>query len=193
MHLDSAMQQATLTTQRLRLRPRTMADLDACVAMDLDPAVHRFIDSQPPDPTERRAQLRTRIAAGWPTRGGTWVVEWQDAPGFLGWCGLFPLEDSGLIEIGYRYLPTSWGRGVATEAARAVLDHGFRALVFDPIVAVTHPANLASQHVLAKIGLAARGSAFHYGQRLRFFHLSRAAFLSAESGPTGSSAGRTRP
>ena len=100
-------QQATLTTQRLRLRPRAMADLDACVAMDLDPAVHRFIDREPPDPTERRAQLRTRIAAGWPARGGTWVVEWQDTPGFLGWCGLFPLEDSGLIEIGYRYLPTS--------------------------------------------------------------------------------------
>ena len=57
-------QQATLTTQRLRLRPRTMADLDACVDMDLDPAVHRFIDREPPDPTERRAQLRTRIADG---------------------------------------------------------------------------------------------------------------------------------
>ena len=52
------MPQAVLTTQRLRLRPRTMADLDACLAMDLDPNVHRFIYSQPPDPAERRAQLR---------------------------------------------------------------------------------------------------------------------------------------
>jgi hypothetical protein len=43
MHLGSAMRQAVLTTQRLHLRPRTMADLDACVAMDLDPDVHRFI------------------------------------------------------------------------------------------------------------------------------------------------------
>ena len=110
-------------------------------------------------------------------------------PGFLGWCGLFPLEDSGLIEIGYRYVTSAWGRGIATEAARAVLDHGFRALCFDPIVAVTHPANLASQHVLAKIGLTACGSAFHYGQWLRFFQLSRAAYLSAEPGPTG----RRRP
>jgi RimJ/RimL family protein N-acetyltransferase len=183
MQLDRAMPQAVLTTQRLRLRPRTMADLEACVAMDLDPAVHRFIDSQPPDPAARRAQLRARIAAGWPTSGGIWVVEWQDAPGFLGWCGLFPLADSGSIEIGYRYVTGAWGQGIATEAACAVLDHGFRALGFDPIVAVTHPANLASQHVLAKIGLIAGGDAFHYGHSLRFFHLSRTEYLAAAGSP----------
>jgi RimJ/RimL family protein N-acetyltransferase len=176
------MRQAVLTTQRLRLRPRAMADLDACVAMDLDPDVHRFIyGNKPPDPAQHRAKLRARIASAWPATGGIWVVEWQDAPGFLGWCGLFPLEASGLIEIGYRYIRSAWGQGIATEAARAVLDHGFCALGFDPIVAVTHPANLASQHVLEKIGLNARGSAFHYGQWLSFFRLSRTEYLAARA------------
>ena len=70
-----------------------MADLEACVAMDLDPDVHRFIYSQPRIP-QSGARSCARIAAGWPTNGGIWVVEWQDDPGFLGWCGLFPLEDS---------------------------------------------------------------------------------------------------
>ena len=178
------MQQAVLTTQRLRLRPRSMADLEACVAMDLDPEVRRFIyGGPPPDPVELRAQLCARIAAGWPAQGGIWVVEWLDAPGFLGWCGLFPLEDSGLIEIGYRYLRSAWGQGIATEAARAVLDHGFRHVGFDPIVAVTHPANLASQRVLAKIGLIACGRALHYGQQLSFFRLSRTEYLAAEPDP----------
>jgi RimJ/RimL family protein N-acetyltransferase len=176
------MPHSVLTTQRLRLRPRTMADLEACVAMDLDPDVHRFIyGNRPPDPAELRAQLRARIAAAWPPKGGIWVVEWQDAPGFLGWCGLFPLETSGLIEIGYRYLPHAWGQGIATEAARAVLDHGFRDLCFDPIVAVAHPANLASRHVLEKIGLKPRGAAFHYGQWLSFFQLGRAEHLAADA------------
>jgi RimJ/RimL family protein N-acetyltransferase len=172
---------AILTTDRLRLRPRAMADLDACVAMDLDPDVSRFIyGGRPPDPAQHRAHLRARIASAWPAGGGIWVAEWRDAPGFLGWCGLFPLEDSGLIEIGYRYLASAWGQGIATEAARAVLDHGFRELGFDPIVAVTHPANLASQHVLAKIGLEPRGRAFHYGQSLCFFRLSRADYLARD-------------
>jgi RimJ/RimL family protein N-acetyltransferase len=178
------MAHAVLTTERLRLRPRTMADLEACVAMDLDPQVHRFIyGHRPPEPAQHRAHLRQRIASGWPAQGGVWVVEWLDAPGFLGWCGLFPLEASGLVEIGYRYLPTSWGQGIATEAARAVLDHGFRELGLDPIVAVTHPANLASQRVLEKIRLNARGSAFHYGQWLSFFDLSRTEYLAGGADP----------
>ena len=101
---------AVLTMQRLRLRPRTMADLEACVAMDLDPDVHRFIYSQPPIPQNGARSVRAhrrRMA----DQRRIWVVEWQDDPGFLGWCGLFPLEDSGLIEIGYRYVTSAWGRG----------------------------------------------------------------------------------
>jgi RimJ/RimL family protein N-acetyltransferase len=173
---------AVLRTERLRLRPRTMDDLEACVAMDLDSEVHRFIFGDcPPDGTEHRAQLRARIASGWPAEGGIWVVEWRHAPGFLGWCGLFPLENAGPIEIGYRYVQSAWGRGIATEAGRALLDHGFRALGFDPIVGVTHPANLASQRVLEKIGLKPRGAAFHYGQAVSFFELSRGAYLADAS------------
>ena len=104
----------------------------------------------------------------------------------LGWCGLFPLDDVGPIEIGYRYARSAWGRGVATEAARAVLDHGFRRLGFDRIVAVTDPAHLASQHVLEKIGLKPRGSAFHYEKSLSFFELTREEFLAADAGATES-------
>jgi RimJ/RimL family protein N-acetyltransferase len=91
--------------------------------------------------------------------------------------GLFPLEDSGLIEIGYRCLRAAWGQGLATEAGRAVLDDGFRDLGIEPIVAVTHTDDLASQRVLEKIGLKARGRAFHYGRSLAFYHLSRNGYL----------------
>jgi RimJ/RimL family protein N-acetyltransferase len=170
--------QPELATARLRLRPRTPADLEANLAMDLDPEVYRFIFLRgPPDPAAHRAALSARIASGWPERGGLWVVEWQEKPGFLGWCGVFPLEDSGLIEIGYRYIRAAWGRGVATEAGRAVLDHGFRVLGFDPIVAVAARENTASRRVLEKLGLGYRGLRFHYGFDLPFYELSRAAYL----------------
>jgi RimJ/RimL family protein N-acetyltransferase len=172
------MPQAVLRTERLRLRPRAMADLEACVAMDLDPEVRRFIfGDRQPDSTEHRARVRAQIASGWPAAGGIWVVEWRQRRGLLGWCGLFPLENAGPIEIGYRYVQSAWGQGIATEAARALLDHGFRALRFDPIVGVTHPANRASQRVLEKIGLQPRGAAFHYGQVVSFFELRRDAYL----------------
>jgi RimJ/RimL family protein N-acetyltransferase len=166
-----------LHTERLRLRPRTLADVDANLAMDLDPQVHRYIFSQAPDPDRWRARIAAQIASGWPPTGGLWAVERQNEPGFLGWCGLFPLGHSGLIEIGYRYVRAAWGQGIGSEAARAVLDHGFRAQALDPIVAVAHPDNRASRRVLEKIGLLAAGEAYYYGEWLRFFRLKRSQYL----------------
>ena len=165
-----------IETPRLRLRPHTLADLEASVAMDLDPAVRRYIGG-PPDPDEIRARTEARIRDGWPEPGGTWAVEWRAEPGFLGWCGLFPLEDTGLIEIGYRYAQAAWGQGVATEAARTVLDHGFRVFNFDPIVAVAHPDNGASRRILSKLGLRHAGPAHHYDATAAFYRLPRADYL----------------
>jgi RimJ/RimL family protein N-acetyltransferase len=170
--------QPELATARLRLRARSLEDVEANLAMDLDPEVHRHIYLHgPPNPAAHRADLCAKIASGWPPQGGLWVVEWREQPGFLGWCCLIPLEDSGLIEIGYRYVRAAWGRGVATEAGRAVLDHGFRTLGLDPIVAVTRRENLASRRVLEKLGLRYEGLRFHYGLNLAFYRLTRAAYL----------------
>ena len=182
------MPQPELVTARLRLRARTLDDVEANLAMDLDPEVHRHIYLHgPPDPAAHRADLQAKIASGWPPRGGLWVVEWRAQPGFLGWCCLIPLEDSGLIEIGYRYVRAAWGRGVATEAGRVVLDHGFRSLGLDPIVAVARRENLASRRVLEKLGLRYQGLRFHYGLNLAFYELARAAYLeTAAKDPTGS-------
>ncbi len=154
-----------------------MADMAANVAMDLDPEVHRyiFVDG-PPDPDVHREDIRTRIAAGGPQQGGIWVVEWKDRPGFLGWCGLFPLRDTEFIELGYRYVRNAWGRGVGTEAARRVLEHGFRVLGLDPIVAIALPANRASRRVLAKVGLQPAGTVTHSGLLHNFYRLTRAEF-----------------
>jgi RimJ/RimL family protein N-acetyltransferase len=165
-----------LVTARLRLRPRTLDDLEANLAMDLDPEVHRYIFVHGvPDARAHRAELRRRIATP-PGRGALWVVEWRARPGFLGWCGVFPLEDSGLIELGYRFARNAWGQGVATEAAAAVLDHGFRELGLDPIVAVAHPDNLASRRVLEKLGFHHQGRARYYGSEVAFYRLARSQY-----------------
>lgn len=172
-----------LETKRLLLSPWGHDQLDATVEMDLDPAVQLSVRgvADVPDRETRRAELEQRIKDGWPAIGGMWMVEWLDRPGFLGWCGLFPLDNSAFIEIGYRYNRVAWGEGVGTEAARVVLDHGFRVMELDPIVAVTHPANAASQNVLTKIGLRREGTGFHYGSDLPFFRLDRADYLAATS------------
>ncbi len=168
-----------IETARLCLYPPRPEDLEARLAMDRDPEVMRFIRPVPEDAEAQRKGIRNRILE--PPRGAFWHVEERapslvGAPGFIGWCGLFPFEDGRLMEIGYRFLRAAWGRGLATEAA-AALDHGFRELKLDPIVAVSDPANAASHGVLRKIGLRTAGTARHYGRELPFFELRRSAYL----------------
>jgi RimJ/RimL family protein N-acetyltransferase len=179
-----------LETPRLALRPLVRGDLEAWLAMDLDPRVARFIWGAPPVSESHRKALQPRFDSGWPKTGGVWAVEGRAGPGFLGWCGLFPLQETGLIEIGYRYRPQAWGRGIATEAAARVLDHGFGGFAFDPIVAVSHPQNRASHRVLEKIGLVRQADAHHYDQTVAFFRLSRADYLKS-AGAVGRDAEKT--
>lgn len=174
-----------LETDRLLLRPRVLSDLDANMAMDMDPDVNRFIwGDSPPDWQAHKEELIRRISSDWPSVGGIWAVERKAEPGFIGWCGLLPLEDSGMVEIGYRYAKAAWGQGIATEAAQKVLAHGFDVLGLDPIVAVTHPDNVRSQRVLKKTGLKRIGMSFHYGRNLAFFRLDADDYKAAQTRPS---------
>ncbi len=171
-----------IETARLRLYPPRLEDLEARLAMDRDPEVMRFTRPVPEDAEAQRADIRNRILE--PPPGAFWHVEELApssvaGPGFIGWCGVFPLQDSGLMEIGYRFRRAAWGRGLATEAAAAAFDHGFRELKLDAIVAVSDPDNAASHGVLLKIGLRVQGRARHYGLELAFFKLSRDDYLTA--------------
>lgn len=179
------MSAAEIATPRLRLYPPRSSDLEARLAMERDPAVMRFIRPVPADAATQRAELRAALD-GPQWRDAFWHVEERAAPGFIGWCGLFPLEDSGLIEIGYRFARAAWGRGFASEAAAAALDYGFRTLALARIVAVSHPGNAASHRVLRKIGLRDRGRARHYGQEVLFFAATRRAYLDAQPNPSTS-------
>ncbi len=164
-----------IETARLRLYPPRLEDLEARLAMDRDQEVMRFIRPVPEDAEAQRKEIQDRILN--PPPGAFWHVELRAVQGFIGWCGLFPLENSGLMEIGYRFARAAWGRGLATEAATAALDHGFRELELESIVAVSDPDNAASYRVLHKIGLRVQGRARHYGLELAFFEMSRDEYL----------------
>lgn len=72
-----------------------------------------------------------------------------------------PLQPSGDTEIGWHFHPDHWGNGYATEAAQAVLEYAFSSGL-PQVVAVTHPANTASQGVCTRIGLIHRGQTDKY-------------------------------
>jgi RimJ/RimL family protein N-acetyltransferase len=83
---------------------------------------------------------------------------------------LQPLEHHGPeIELGYDLHPDAWGRGLATEGARAVMQHAFGPLGLERVVAVVKPDNIASQRVLEKAGLKRSGTRDAYGEPMLLY------------------------
>lgn len=92
-----------------------------------------------------------------------WAVDAKDTGGFIGQCGLYPIEGTGPeIEIAYHYTKASWGRGYATEAAIAVLGYAFGPLRLDRVIALVMEQNLGSRRVVEKAGMRFEGTATYY-------------------------------
>ena len=139
-------------TERLSLRPRSVSDLEACLAMDRDPEVNRFLELLWQDPATHRAFVLQRMNAAYPAGMGYWSV--LEAGSFIGWILLIPLDLHGPeIEIGWRLVRAAWGRGYATEAARPVLDHGLGTIGLQQVIAEIDPRNASSRGVASKLGM----------------------------------------
>ncbi|WP_078877542.1 GNAT family N-acetyltransferase [Streptomyces sp. 150FB] len=144
---------AALLTPRLRLRPftDTEGDLDLLVALDNDEGVKRFIDGGKPLAREaaRRDVLPRVLGRGFRAAEERSTGEW------LGWFCLEPLSGSGweTVELGYRLRRTAWGRGYATEGARALVATAFGTLGTQRVVGRTMTVNTGSRRVLEKAGL----------------------------------------
>lgn len=146
-----------LETARLRLRPVTMTDVDALVDLDSDPAVMRFVSGGHATPREvvedwvlPRAEAERRA-----NRTGMWAAIDRGPAGFLGWFALRCPRHSNRseLELTYRLRRAAWGRGLATEAARALMVMSFDDLAAERVFASTMAANLPSRRVMEKIGM----------------------------------------
>lgn len=151
--------QPSFETPRFRLRPRTLADTDACLAMDNEPGVTRFVRGPWDDPAAHRAFINARTRGPYPTGQGYWSITPREAPEhFLGWVLLIPVDAVGPeIEIGWRLRPETGGRGVATEAALPLLQHAFETLGLEQVIAEIDVPNRASSRVAEKIGMRLLG------------------------------------
>jgi RimJ/RimL family protein N-acetyltransferase len=144
-----------LATDRLILRRWTASDLAPFAAMNADQEVMRHF-AKPLSAAESDA-LVARLQDRWKEDGiALAVAERKEDAAFLGMVGLarvhFP-PLAGAVEVGWRLARRHWGQGYATEAARAWLAHGFGAMGLEEIIAFTVPANLASQRVMARLGM----------------------------------------
>ncbi|THV34659.1 GNAT family N-acetyltransferase [Glycomyces buryatensis] len=150
-----------LTTERMRLRHLRSADLDLLDELNHDPDVMRYIDWQPPSREALAAEIAELLAVSENHPGhGRFIAEDHNGV-FLGWFGLILLADGpSAPSLGYRLRPAHWGRGLASEGGRALVDHAFNSLGAERVTADTMFVNAASRRVMEKCGLRYRRT-FH--------------------------------
>lgn len=148
----------TLRTERLLLRPWRDSDRAPFAAMNADPKV---MEHFPAVSTREESDAAVdRIVARMDQQGfGLWAVEVPGVAEFVGFIGLNPADavlGYPAVEIGWRLAAQHWGRGYATEGARASLAYAFDGLSLDEVVSFTTTANERSRHVMEKLGMLRR-------------------------------------
>jgi len=144
-----------LETERLILRPWSLDDVDALHQVWTDPLVRRYLwDDDVISRQRAAAAVESSLASANRNGVGLWCVLPKAAGALAGFCGFRYIDDStDAIELLYGLLPGYWGRGLATEAARAALEYGFNAELFTRIYARTDVSNRASIRVMERLGM----------------------------------------
>lgn len=148
-----------LKTQRLTLRQWTNEDFEPFARLNADPKVMEYYpNTLSREESDLAAQMiKNKIEEeGW----GRWAVSILGSTDFIGTIGLYKLDNETFptsftpaIAIGWRICVDHWGKGFATEGAKAVLEYGFSKLQLKEIVATCAVENAGSRKVMEKIGM----------------------------------------
>ncbi|MDP6685064.1 MAG: GNAT family N-acetyltransferase [Candidatus Marinimicrobia bacterium] len=144
-----------LETDRLLLREISKDDYEGLFQLHSDPIVQKYT-GEPPVKTisEIINGTKERTFKDYKTHGfGRWAVIVKSTDQFTGWAGLKYLPEFDEIDLGYRFLPEFWGKGIATEASKAIIKYGFEILKIEKIIAVAMVGNTASIKVMEKAGM----------------------------------------
>lgn len=144
-----------LETERLILRRYCLDDVDALGSLYADPRFTRFLDP-PRSHEEVRADVCAFIEEYETVGYGFYATLLKPDGQFIGRCGLLTqwIEGEEEVEVAYGIAPAFWGRGLATEAARALKYYALEALGFSRVISIVDKQNVASQRVAEKNGMS---------------------------------------
>jgi RimJ/RimL family protein N-acetyltransferase len=156
-----------IATARLVLRPYSTGDFDALKNILHEPDILRYFPTQTPWPDDKIRNYIAYQLKHWYERSyGHWAVVLRETGQLIGWNGLEFLFDTNETEVGYLLSREFWGKGLATESARAVVDFGLNTIGLNQIIGLTHQDNIASQRVLEKCGLSFTQRAPYFGKEM---------------------------
>jgi len=166
-----------IETKRLILRELNVSDSIHFYRLNADPEVLRYTGDLPfSSVTEAESFLKSYQE--YEINGfGRWAVISKASDSFLGWCGL-KLNEEGQIDLGFRFFQKEWGKGYATEAAFASLNHGFNDLHVSEIIGRISSENKASIRVLEKLGMRFWNTQFCQGiEKTVYYRIHKKQFM----------------
>jgi RimJ/RimL family protein N-acetyltransferase len=144
-----------IETDRILLREFGMEDADAVFEFSSDLEVQKYTGDVTLETVEEAKDIIKNVwFSDYKKYGyGRWAVVYKPENKVIGFAGLKYLPELNETDIGYRFLPKYWGKGIATEVSREIIKYGFEILKLDRIIGITMPKNIASYKVLEKIGM----------------------------------------
>lgn len=172
-----------IETERLILREILPLDENGLFELDSDPDVHRYLGQTPVKDTEQIKAVIQFIRQQYIDHGiGRWAVIEKETNEFVGWSGFKYMTEktnnhNNYYDLGYRFIKKHWGKGYATETAKASLKYGFTTLNLNEIFATVDIENVASKNVLEKAGLTVIESFLEDGIPHHWLKITREEWL----------------
>ena len=166
-------------TERLILRGIIAGDEGGLFELDSDPEVHRYLGNKPVLHIEQARETVQLIRQQYIDYGiGRWAVIEKASGNFIGWAGLKFVTDKinnhiRFYDLGYRLIKKYWGKGYATEAAKASLEYGFNGLNLPVIYGMADTENTGSNNVLTKVGLSFINTFDHEGIKHHWYSITK--------------------
>jgi RimJ/RimL family protein N-acetyltransferase len=145
-----------LKTERLILRMPQAKDLSDLVRLANNIKVASMMTGMPHPYARQDAEIFVRRAAEPNRPGCTYALEEKSTAALLGCAGL-PLDMEGRMQLGFWLGEPHWGKGYATEAAHALIDHAFEKINLDRLFTRCRVSNAASRRVIQKCGFQFTG------------------------------------
>jgi RimJ/RimL family protein N-acetyltransferase len=172
----------TLETDRLILRMLRESDLDAYAEMHADPEVMRYMGDGQPLARPVAWRNLAMMVGHWSLRGyGLWAAEERSSGVLVGRVGFWNPEGWPGFEIGWMLRRSFWGRGYATEGARAALRYGFTVLGQAHVISLIHPENAGSIRVARRLGERLVGPTEVNGKPALVYRITRDEWAASNS------------
>lgn len=177
---------ARFETRRLILRRPAPGDETALIALDAQPDVTAYLAMRGVDPTRLAERIAPRIELSQKNPDadfGWWVIEAKATGAFLGRCLLAPMwpGSDDEVELGVYLGAASRHQGYATEAATALLDHGFKSLKLPHVVGCSARDARAVRRLLGRLHFTKQGRITLYGDDADRFTLTAEGWLPRRS------------